>query len=156
MCSTYFFVEKSFFREVVEFEKGKFDSQQHLIEEAPIFFSLMVSSVVVSNDQEFSLMGVLLLGALFAFIYLITVLCLAAILSTSLYFYGYSYRVTCLQSISHICAPNLLSFDRESLTSFVNHRPDTVFLREKGRLKTKKILLEEIVLVTESHCAVRL
>jgi len=35
MCSTYFFVEKSYFREVVEFEKGKFDSQQHLMEESP-------------------------------------------------------------------------------------------------------------------------
>ena len=35
MGSTHFFVEKSFFREVVEFEKGKFDSQQHLMSEAP-------------------------------------------------------------------------------------------------------------------------
>jgi hypothetical protein len=34
--STYFFVEKSYFREVVEFEQGKFDSQQHLMEEAPV------------------------------------------------------------------------------------------------------------------------
>ena len=35
MGSTDFFVEKSFFREVVEFEKEKFDSQQHLMSEAP-------------------------------------------------------------------------------------------------------------------------
>ena len=31
--------EKSYSREVVEFEKGKFDSQQHLMEEAPPFFA---------------------------------------------------------------------------------------------------------------------
>jgi hypothetical protein len=37
MGSNHFFVEKSFFREVVEFEKGKFDSQQHLMEQAPVF-----------------------------------------------------------------------------------------------------------------------
>ena len=37
MGSTDFFVEKSFFREVVEFEKGKFDSQQHLMSEAPYY-----------------------------------------------------------------------------------------------------------------------
>ena len=35
MGSTHLFVEKSYFREVVEFEKEKFDSQQHLMEEAP-------------------------------------------------------------------------------------------------------------------------
>ena len=35
MGSTHFFVEKSFFRDVVEFEKEKFHSQQHLISEAP-------------------------------------------------------------------------------------------------------------------------
>ena len=35
MGSTHFFVEKSYFREVVEFETEKFDSQQHLMEEAP-------------------------------------------------------------------------------------------------------------------------
>jgi hypothetical protein len=37
MGSTHLFVEKSYFREVVEFEKGKFDYQQHLMEEAPKF-----------------------------------------------------------------------------------------------------------------------
>ena len=35
MGSTCFFVERSYFRDVVEFKKGKFDSQQYLMGEAP-------------------------------------------------------------------------------------------------------------------------